>query len=127
MKKNDFFDIFTAICLGLVLLCMLFFTTAFFNNFSVKAADFTVSGDTVSGDTVSGDIVSGDTVSGDTVSGDTVSGNIVISGNTISGNFITSDQGESIIFYLRLILFLLLFSFCWERIRNGIRSLNKMR
>ena len=122
MKKNDFFDIFTAICLGLVLLCMLFFTTAFFNNFSVKAADFTVSGDTVSGD-----IVSGDTVSGDTVSGDTVSGNIVISGNTISGNFITSDQGESIIFYLRLILFLLLFSFCWERIRNGIRSLNKMR
>lgn len=118
MKKNDFFDFFTALCLGIILICLIIFTSAVFNNLSVKAADVIVSGDTV---------VSGDSVSGDSVSGDTVSGNIVISGNTISGNFITSDQGESIIFYLRLILFLMLFWFCWERIRNGIRSLNKMR
>ncbi len=118
MKKNDFFDFFIAICLGIIVICMLIFTTTLFNKLSVKASDFTVSGDAV---------VSGDSVSGDSVSGDTVSGNIVISGNTISGNFITSDQGESIVFYLRLILFLLLFWFCWERIRNGIRSLNKMR
>lgn len=121
MKKNDFLEILSNIGICFLLVLMLFFVNFVFDALTVHASE--VFGDAV----VSGDTVSGDTVSGDSVSGDTVSGNIVISGNTISGNFITSDQGESILFYLRLIFFLMLFSFCWERIRNGIRSLNKMR
>lgn len=122
MKKNDFIEVLSNIGVCFLLVLMLCFVNFLYSSLTVHA------GEIVSGDAfVSGDTVSGDTVSGDSVSGNSVSGNIVISGNTISGNFITSDQGDSIIFYLRLILFLMLFWFCWERIRNGIRSLNKMR
>ena len=60
------------------------------------------------------------------VSSDCVSGNIV-SGNVVSGNFITFQQGDQIIIYLRILIFIVLFSFCFERIRNGIRSFNKTR
>ena len=60
------------------------------------------------------------------VSGDCVSCNCV-SGNVVSGNFITFQQGDQIIFYLRILIFIVLFSFCFERIRNGIRSFNKTR
>ena len=65
-------------------------------------------------------------VSGDCVSCDCVSCNCV-SGNVVSGNFITFQQGDQIIFYLRILIFIVLFSFCFERIRNGIRSFNKTR
>lgn len=71
------------------------------------------------------EIVSTDNVS-QVVSDNTISGNYV-SGNVVSGNFVTYDQGETIIQYLRFILFILVFSFCFERVRNGIRSLNKTR
>ena len=44
------------------------------------------------------------------------------SGNTLSGG-ITYDQGDYIIHLLRLILFMIVFSWCFERVRNGVRSL----
>lgn len=44
-----------------------------------------------------------------------------ISGNTLSGG-ISYDQGDQIIFLLFCILFMLVFSWCHERIRNGVRS-----
>ena len=60
------------------------------------------------------------------VSSDYSSSN-TISSNYVSGNSITFEQGESIIHYLKLILFVLTLSFCFSRVRNGIRSLNKLR
>ena len=63
-------------------------------------------------------------VSGDNV----VSGDIIVSGdNVVSGNFVTFEQGDSIIGYLKLIIFIMLFSFCFERVRNGIALFNKTR
>lgn len=59
-------------------------------------------------------------VSDNTVERIVISSNYV-SGNTLSGD-ISYDQGEVIIFLLSSILFMLVFSWCYDRIRNGIRS-----
>ena len=97
---SSFVGTFTAVAVLIVV----------FDPNSVKAAE-----------TVSCDYVSGNVVSSNLVSGDYVSGNVV------SGNFITFDQGDQIINYLRMIIFFLVFSFSFDRIRNGLRSFNKTR
>lgn len=46
------------------------------------------------------------------------------SSNTLSGPM-TYDQGDRIIHLLYLVIFMLVFAWCHERIRNGIRSVKK--
>ena len=103
-------DLIFSIGIGIVVVMVLVVLNIF--TYTAKAA-------TVSGNDSS---VSGDTVAPEQV---VVSSNYT-SSNTLSGSM-TYDQGDRIIHVLYLILFVILFSFCYERIRNGIRSLNKTR
>lgn len=98
------------IVLGLIVLTSMVCVIIFFSTYAYAG--------TVSGDDSS---ISQETLPADATSQTVVSSNYV-SSNTLSGP-LTYDQGDYIIFLLTCILFMQVFSFCFERIRNGVRSL----
>lgn len=110
-NKDPYEDLLISIGIGIVV-CLVLIVINIFST-------------TVHAGTVSGNVSS---ISGDTLPAyeqSVVSSNYT-SGNTLSGPM-TYDQGDRIIYILYLILFMSVFSFCFERIRNGIRSLNHTR
>lgn len=108
-KKYEPIINFIDLVLGCIVLISMVCVIIFFSTYAYA--------DTVSGDDSS---ISGTVVSADSPSQTVVSSNYV-SANTLSGPA-TYDQGDRIIFLLSLILFMQVFSWCHERIRNGIRS-----
>lgn len=97
------------IILGLLTIASMVCAIIFFSSYAYAG--------TVSGDGLS---VSGNTLPAVANVTEVVSSNYT-SSNTIAGPM-TYDQGDRIIHLLYFIVFMLVFSWCHERIRNGIRS-----
>lgn len=110
-KKDPLEDLLVSIGIGIVVCLVLVVLNIF--SYTVKAGTVTGNDSSVSGNTLP-------------AYEQTVVSSNYTSGNTLSGS-ITYDQGDRIIHVLYLILFMLIFSFAFERIRNGIRSLNHTR
>lgn len=110
-NKDPYEDLLISIGIGIVV-CLVLIVINIFST--------TVHAGTVSGNDSS--------VSGDTLPAyeQTVVSSNYTSGNTLSGPM-TYDQGDRIIHLLYLVLFIMIFSWCHERIRNGVRSLKNTR